>query len=581
MPPSRSPLVAATPAPSQEPLPSAGAMARAIAALEERLARIEVRLGMEGAGAGAQPAAHGGAIPAALQPVDFEAVRPPEDLEFEVGQNWFSLAGILVLTFGVGFVVSLPFPDLPPAVPAAAGLALGAGMMALAHLWRRSFALVSGYLRGASVVLLYIATLRLLFPASRAVLDAGGITGWSVLVTALAGCVAFALWRSSAWLTTLGFALGFLTALVIGSAGFALPLIVTLAMAGMIISHHRRWPAFGLALVPLSYATLLMWVIGNPLDGGPLRFATTPVFAPALLLVLVLIFATAMLVRRGNTAGTEDGLSNTSALLNCALGYAGFVVHTAAAFPGTFAPAHGAASVFFIGLATVFWVRERSRVATFLYAMTGYVALSLAILKASAMPAVFVWLSLQSLVVVATAIWFRSRFIVVANFIIFAAIVLGYIVVVERENGISIGFGIVALLTARLLNWQKDRLELRTEVMRNAYLAGAFAIFPYALHHLVAPRFVALSWIGLAVLYYGLNLIVQNRKYRWMAHATLGLTTAYLALAGGSRFEPVYRIASFLALGTVLLAVSLAFTRARSRQKAAQAQVQQPEQPPP
>lgn len=570
MPQPQSPLAAASPAPNQETLHSDGALARAIANLEARISRIEERLGIEGA-VYARPAEdHGGAIPAALQPVDFEAVRPPKDLEFEVGQNWFSLAGILVLTFGVGFVISMPFPGMPPAAPGAAGLALGAGLMVLAHVWRRSFALVSGYLRGASIVLLYIAALRLYFPVSSAVLDAGGLPGRGVLIAAHAGCIAFALWRSSAWLTTLGFTLGFLTALVIGGAGFALPLIVGLAIAGMFISHRWRWPAFGIALVPLGYATLLLWVIGNPLDGGPLRFATTPVVAPALFLVLALAFAAAMLVRRGNTA--EDGISNTSALLNCALGYAGFVVHTAAAFPKTFAPAHGAASVFFLGLAILFWVRERSRVATFLYAMTGYVAMSLAILKASAMPAVFVWLSLQSLVVVATAIWFRSRFIVVANFIIFAAIVLGYVVVADRENGISIGFGIVALLTARLLNWQKGRLELRTEAMRNAYLAGAFAIFPYALYHLVAPGYVALSWIGLAVIYYGLNLIVNNRKYRWMAHATLGLTTAYLAFAGSSRIEPAHRIVSFLALGTVLLAVSLIFTRVRARQRMAEPQ---------
>jgi len=43
---------------------------------------------------------------------------------------------------------------------------------------------------------------------------------------------------------------------------------------------------------------------------------------------------------------------------------------------------------------------------------------------------VFVWLSVQSVVVVATAIWFRSRLIVVANFAIFLAIVLGYVVLV-------------------------------------------------------------------------------------------------------------------------------------------------------
>ena len=45
-------------------------------------------------------------------------------------------------------------------------------------------------------------------------------------------------------------------------------------------------------------------------------------------------------------------------------------------------------------------------------------------------------------------------------------------------------------------------------------------------------------------------------------------TTLYLVIVGTSRFEPVYRVLSFLALGTVLLIVSLVFTRLRKRRGA-------------
>ena len=149
---------------------------------------------------------------------------------------------------------------------------------------------------------------------------------------------------------------------------------------------------------------------------------------------------------------------------------------------------------------------------------------------------------------VTTAVWFRSRFIVVANFLMFVAIIVGYVAVAERETGISIGFGIVALASARILNWQRDRLELKTELMRNAYLIGAFLVLPYALYHLVPGKYIGLAWVGLALVYYVLNLVVQNRKYRWMGHATLLMTACYLAVVGTRQFEPVYRIVSFLAL---------------------------------
>jgi hypothetical protein len=195
--------------------------------------------------------------------------------------------------------------------------------------------------------------------------------------------------------------------------------------------------------------------------------------------------------------------------------------------------------------------------------MTGYAALTVAIGRASAMPAVFVWLSVQSVVVVATAIWFRSRFIVVANFLIYLGIVLGYVVLAERETGISLGFGVVALVSARLLNWQQSRLELKTGLMRNAYLLVAWLVFPYALAHLVPAGYTALAWVALALGYYALNLIVRNQKYRWMGHTTLLLTACYILIVGTRKFEPVYRVLSFLVLGTVLLVVSLVFTRLR------------------
>src|SRR5208283_3191262 len=127
--------------------------------------------------------------------------------------------------------------------------------------------------------------------------------------------------------------------------------------------------------------------------------------------------------------------------------------------------------------------------------MTGFAALSFAIIKATQSPDVFVWLSVQSVIVVATAIWLRSRFIVVANFLIYLGILVSYVAVAEEERGISLGFGVVALVTARLLAWKQDRLELKTELMRNAYLVTAFFVFPYALYHLVPGAWVSLVWV--------------------------------------------------------------------------------------
>ena len=71
--------------------------------------------------------------------------------------------------------------------------------------------------------------------------------------------------------------------------------------------------------------------------------------------------------------------------------------------------------------------------------------------------------------------------------------------------------------------------------------------------------------MGLALFYYTMNLMVRSQKFRWMGHATLLLTALYVTVLGTGRFGPVLRVLSFLALGIVMLVVSLIFTRLRAR----------------
>ena len=428
--------------------------------------------------------------------------------------------------------------------------------------------MVAGHLRGVAMALFYFATLRLYFFGAEHALRADSFTGGALLAAVVAINLTLAYRRHSVWLLGLALVTGYVSVIAVGTAWFALAAIPLLAVLAVTGGLKGRWPGLGLAGLLLSHLTYLIWAANDPLLGRPFLFLPAPAFAPGIVLAIIVILATGALLRPNRPE--EDGFTNAAALLNCALGYGVFLVHTFVAFKPGFIAAHLAASGVFLGLAVLFWIRDRSRVSTFLYAMTGYMALSLAIIKAADAPAVFVWLSVQSVVVVATAIWFRSRFIVVANFLIYVVIFLAYVFVAERETGISIGFGLVALVSARILNWQRNRLELKTELMRNAYLLSAFVVFPYALYHLVPGRYVGLAWVGLALFYYAMNLIVRNQKFRWMGHATLLVTSLYVVIVGTSSFGPVYRVLSFLALGTVMLVVSLVFTRLRKRPRAPQ-----------
>jgi len=197
--------------------------------------------------------------------------------------------------------------------------------------------------------------------------------------------------------------------------------------------------------------------------------------------------------------------------------------------------------------------------------MTGYGALSIAIILQFEKPDFFMWLCWQSLIVVSTAVWFRSKFIIVANFFIFLLIFLVFLVLSGATGGISLSFGIVALLSARILNWKKDQLELKTEQMRNAYLLTALLIIPYSLYHMLPSGYVAFSWIGVAILYYILSLLLKITKYRYMSLATFMLTVVYVFVLGITSEETIFKILSFLVLGAALVIISVVYTRNRNK----------------
>jgi hypothetical protein len=263
----------------------------------------------------------------------------------------------------------------------------------------------------------------------------------------------------------------------------------------------------------------------------------------------------------------EDNQVALSVFLNSFGGFGLYLLITLTKFQEYLALNHLLISTLFLSFSILYWIKYNSKYATSYYAIIGYTALSAALIAQFAIPDAFIWLSWQSLLVITTAIWFRSKFIIVANFLIYVIIFITYLFLAGTVNIVSLSFGFVALISARILNWQKERLELRTELMRNSYLACVFFMFPYALYHTVPNGYVSLSWVGVAGFYYLLSIILKNKKYRWMALLTFMLTALYLLAIGTINFDPVFRLISFIVLGTALIIVSILYTRVRNKNK--------------
>lgn len=519
--------------------------------LDKRIALIESRLNL--------PTGQEVVLPDKTSQPSFST---NDALEFKIGQFWFAKIGIVVLAIGIVLALTFQYKNLPSFLPSVIGYFFVVCLFLFSRLLSHSFLFISRYLFGGGLLLFYFSTLRLHFFSPNPVLVNRTIITGLLLAVVLINLL-ISLRRKSVYLCGLTLTLGYITALVSENSMAIFIIITSLSVLAVYIKLKFQWKLILIYAIVLTFFTHFIWFLNNPFLSRKIQLVSTPEINLIFVLVYIFIFACGNLLKRG--IYQEDNLNNSIAFLNSFGGFGLFTLLTLISFQAHLAVYHLFASILFICLSIAFWLKGKSKYATFFYAIIGYSALSIAIIAQFQKPALFIWLCWQSLLVISTAIWFRSKFIVLANFVIYLFIFIASLVTAGSSAAVSLSFGIVALLSARIMNWQKNRLELKTEYMRNAYLATAFFIFPFAFYHILPGGFVGLSWVGIAIFYYILSTILQNKKYRWMALFTLLLTVGYVVFIGTLKLEPVFRIISFLVLGLALLIISILYTRSRTK----------------
>jgi len=328
--------------------------------LENRIARIEENLGL----ARVEPREE----PEELdRPSPLTKGEEEEELEFRLGQNWFAKVGIVVLAIGMAFLLTQPFEGLPSILPVLIGYVLVACLFGLSRLWKESFALISGYLRGAAMALLYFTTLRLFFFTVDPLLDPSSAFGILLLVAVSSVNILLALRRKSHYLIVLALATAFATAIVVGSWWFVFVLLTVLAVVTAIVRVRLEAQGVMMAGIVMTLLSHALWAVGNPIRGNPLAFVSSPQLNIYVLLAYALIFALGVLRRQDHRE--EDFSVAFTSFLGGAGSYALFLLLSLMSFESGFVLSHLLASALFLALAVAFWTKEQSKYSTFVYAM--------------------------------------------------------------------------------------------------------------------------------------------------------------------------------------------------------------------
>jgi hypothetical protein len=531
---------------------------QSIRELAARLSRLEAHLGLSPFQGGLSSIRANSAIaaPPAIRSLKDESAG----LELRIGEIGLAWVGSAVLFLGIVFLMEY-VGSVGHRMPATAlGYVAAIGLYSSASLWRQNIPHLSRVLVCTSLLLLYYTTMRLGFFSSAPLIPNRYIV-FLLLLIVVALQLAYAVRRNWQALAGMAILLLIASALFIDATHISLPAAAAASAVAAYLAVSRGWRLLIPLGIFLSYAAHLSWLMGNPIMGHPLQAVSEHQNNLAYLFLYATIFYMPMLFEKGRSA--DEAYAVISVLLNT-LGFSLLVaLVTLTHFQENYATVYVGVASFFLALAIIQWLKTHRQYAPAIYASFGYMALSIAIYGYARMPAAFFWLSLQSLLVVSMALWFRSRTLVVTNSIIYVNVLLTYFAVSPSSNRVNLSFALVALASARVMNWQKQRLTLRTDLLRNIYLVIAFVLIFYTLYRAVPANYVTLSWTATAVIYFLLSYILDNIKYRLMGISAILLTVVYLILVDLAHLDPVFRVAAFMFLGLMALVISHFYTRAR------------------
>jgi len=483
--------------------------------------------------------------------------KEEKGLESQIGRFGLAWLGNIVLLFGITFLSQYMMNLGYSVISFIFGYLTSAAIFFLANYIKNTNVHLSHILRMNAQVLLFYITVRLhFFSLSPLIPDKTISIVILILLVALQVYIAIRNESQSFAALAVFFALGLA---VLGDAlNLTLP-IVTLTAAGTVYLYYRfKWEPLMIVTIFLSYVTFFLWLFGNPLMGHPMQLIADHQHGVIYLLSLGTCISLMSLFRKKDSVSDDflisviviNGILFTILLLLIVLRF----------FNADYVALFTAVTICCLIYSIILHSKSDWNFASAFYSLYGFMAMSIALYGLVGLPKVYLLLSVQSLIVVSMALWFRNRLIIVMNSLLFLTILIVYLLSAKPVDSVSICFVLIALISARIINWKKSRLQIKTDMIRNLYMIEGFFMMLFALLHVVPKQFVTFSWTMAALLYFIISLILKNIKYRYMALGTMICAAFYLFIIDLARIELIYRVLALLFLAAISIGISIYYT---------------------
>ncbi len=484
--------------------------------------------------------------------------------KFEVDEYWFANIGIVIMAFCVTFLLSMSYNGIPQIFPSLFGFAVSTAAYYFSNRWKKSFSSISKVLSIISVVLLYFSIFRLFHFNEHPALIGRNLETVLLLSGSFVG-LALSFKIKNSFLIGLSISLILLSSLINGNSYIIF--ITTFAASILFVIIYLKFNfqysiIYGIFAV---YLTHFVWAINNPIIGNKIILTGEPQLNLLFIVAYCIVFSIGFYLNRNTSLTNKSSIVGN--IMNGLGGFFLFQLVGLISYKNEMFVFDLILFIIFFFEAIILFKNKSDKYSVAVYSLTGYMSLSIALIVSTEVPLVFNFLIWQSIFVLSTAIWFQSKNIVVANFGMFITIFLAYFITASSFGIISISFGMVALISARVLNWQKDKLTIKTDFVRNSYLVIAFISIPYTLLKSVPSSYIGISWLSATLLYYLMSIWLKNTKYEWMGNFTLVASVIYIFFVGFPSLSTAFNLINIFTLIIVLIVSSIAFIKINKSKK--------------
>jgi hypothetical protein len=478
-------------------------------------------------------------------------------LESQIGQFGLAWLGNIVLLFGIAILTQYLMNQGHRFSSVFLGYIATASIFFLAGYLKKTNGHLSFIFKINAQILLYYITLRLHFFSTSPILPDKTISVILLLIV-----VAFEVFISirdkSQAFGALSVVFALTAAIVGDTTQFMLPLVMLTGMVSIYYYYRFNWNPLLIITIILTYLSFFLWLFGNPFMAHPMQMITEQHFGVIYLFGLGACFSIISLFRKRDAS--SDNVLISVIIANGILFTLLLSLVVLRFFGNNYVILFSIITVFCLIFSTILHSKSDWNFASAFYALYGFMAMSIALYGLFGLPHVYLLLSVQSLIVVSMALWFRNRLIVIMNSFLFLTILFVYLLSSKSEDGVNFSFALISLISARIINWKKSRLHIETDLIRNLYLIEGFFMVLIALYNALPRHFVTLSWTMAALLYFLLSFILKNVKYRYMALGTMICAAFYLFLVDLARIEIIYRVLALLFLAAISIGISMYYT---------------------